>query len=86
MKRIVSLFVLLNLIYFSINAQTVTKSFAGTVSGASCPQIGIQYQVSRPSGFTSCQINWTVSGGQISGSTNQLLVLFGTTHLEQQEL
>jgi hypothetical protein len=71
MKRLTLLFLLLTCIHFSNNAQTVTKSFAGPVSGATCPGIGIQYQVTRPSGFTSCQINWTASGGQISGANNQ---------------
>ena len=71
MNRLIFLVALLALTQFSIYAQTVTKSFAGSVSGASCPGIGIQYEVTRPSGFTNCQINWTASGGQISGPNNQ---------------
>lgn len=70
MKRLIFLLLLLTCIHFSSNAQTVTKSFAGSVSGASCPRIGTQYEVSRPAGFTSCQITWSVSGGEIPGSKN----------------
>jgi len=48
----------------SYNAQTVTKSYNGTVAGAVCPEIGIQYEVSLPTGFSGCQITWTVINGE----------------------
>lgn len=70
MKRLFFLLIMLSCFQFGINAQIVTKSFTGIVPGASCPEIGIQYEVSRPTGFSSCQINWTVSGGEIPGARN----------------
>ena len=45
-------------------SQTVTKSYNGTVAGAVCPEIGIQYEVSLPTGFSGCQITWTVINGE----------------------
>ncbi len=70
MKRLIFVVLLLSFTVLSISAQTVTKSFAGTVSGASCPSIGTQYEVTRPSGFTSCQITWSATNGTIPGSKN----------------
>ena len=71
MKKLIFLSSFLLLSYFSGNAQAVTKSGNNTVNDAVCPAISTTYTVSRPSGFTSCQITWSASGGQISGPNNQ---------------
>jgi hypothetical protein len=71
MKKLIFLSSFLLLSYFSSNSQTVTKSGNNTVNDAVCPAISTTYTVSRPSGFTSCQITWSASGGQISGPNNQ---------------
>lgn len=57
MKKLIFLSSFLLLSYFSSNSQTVTKSGNNTVNDAVCPAISTTYTVSRPSGFTSCQIN-----------------------------
>jgi hypothetical protein len=44
-------------------AQTVTRTVNPNISGAQCPGIGVDYQVSVPSGFESCQIAWSVTNG-----------------------
>mgnify|MGYP002777643585 CR=1 FL=1 len=75
MKRQLFVLLLTSAIHFSNYAQTVTKSSTGFVPGASCPEIGIQYQVSRPAGFATCQIFWTVSGGVIPGPRNNPTVI-----------
>mgnify|MGYP001544133040 CR=1 FL=1 len=47
-----------------IFSQVITKSFQGTVDNATCPGIGIQYEVSLPSGFNTCEIVWKITNGQ----------------------
>ncbi|MFM7429310.1 MAG: hypothetical protein ACKO1F_05360, partial [Flammeovirgaceae bacterium] len=51
-------------ISLSVHGQVITKSFEGTVPKASCPSIGIQYEVTRPSGFGGCDITWTITNGE----------------------
>ncbi|MFM7854463.1 MAG: hypothetical protein ACKO96_21705, partial [Flammeovirgaceae bacterium] len=70
MKKLLFTFPLFLLIYFSGNAQTVTKSGNNTTNDAVCPKISTSYEVSRPSGFTSCQITWSATGGEIQGAKN----------------
>jgi len=41
----------------------VTKTFNGSVDGAVCPGVSIDYEVSVPSGFSLCTINWTATNG-----------------------
>ena len=75
MKKLIFLVSMLISIQFSIIAQTITKTVTGPISGTTCPNIGIQYEVTRPSGLTSCQITWSASNGQISGPNNQTTVI-----------
>lgn len=66
MKKIMKLLIFGLLINnYSVFSQTVTKSVVGTLTGAVCPEIGIQYEVSLPTGFAGCQINWTPTNGSV---------------------
>jgi len=44
-------------------AQTITKLTSSIVSGTVCPNSQTFYEVSVPSGLTSCQIVWSVTNG-----------------------
>lgn len=58
-------------------SQVITKSSQGTVEDATCPGIGIQYEVSLPSGFEACHIDWTITNGsKQSQSGNTITVLW----------
>jgi len=61
-------------------AQTVSKQTNFPVSGAVCPGLGTAYIVSRPQGFGSCSITWTVTNGQKqSESGNTVTVVWNDT-------
>jgi hypothetical protein len=46
-----------------LSAQTITKNTSGPISGTVCPSSYTYYEVSVPSGFGGCQIEWTVTNG-----------------------
>lgn len=75
MKKITYLiaFLIVFLMSHFLRAQPVViKTFAGTVNGAVCPGIGIEYEVSVPSGFGACTINWSATNGTATKNpTNQ---------------
>jgi len=48
----------------------VTKTFNGSVNGAVCPQIGIEYEVSVPNEFSACTINWSATNGTATKNPN----------------
>lgn len=75
MKKIIELLILGLLINSAIFAQTVTKSVNGTVTGAACPEIGIQYEVSLPTGFGGCQIIWTVTNGLVQSQSGNTVII-----------
>jgi len=52
--------------------QSVTRSVNSSIQGATCPGIGIDYDVSVPSGFENCQISWSASNGTaVKNPSNQ---------------
>ncbi len=53
MKKLIqfSVATCLSLLVSEAFSQVVTKSFSGTVLGATCPGVNIQYEVSLPTGF-----------------------------------
>ncbi|MCE7864830.1 MAG: hypothetical protein DYG99_14930 [Bacteroidetes bacterium CHB5] len=64
----------------SIFSQTVSKSFNGTVAGAVCPEFGVQYEVSLPTGFAGCLITWTITNGtEQSRSGNTIIIKWNDT-------
>lgn len=53
-------------------SQKISRSTQSNIADVTCPGSSIQYQVSLPSGFSSCQIKWTATNGEIqsqSGNT-----------------
>ena len=71
------LFCILNLLIISYSAfsQTVTKSVVGTLTGAVCPEIDIQYQVSLPTGFGGCLITWTPTNGSVQSQSGNTVII-----------
>lgn len=49
----------------NVFGQVVTKSNNNSTSGAICPNQNTTYEVSRPSGFTGCQITWSATNGTV---------------------
>lgn len=79
-ERMSILLLLVVLLPVSVWGQVVTRSFASTVNGAACPDIGIQYEVSRPDGFGGCAISWTITNGQVQSQTgNTVIVMWSDT-------
>jgi hypothetical protein len=65
---------------YSVFSQTVSKSFNGTVTGAVCPELGVQYEVSLPTGFSGCLITWTITNGtEQSRSGNTIIIKWNDT-------
>ena len=56
-------FLLIGLLLASslLYSQTITKTTSSVVSGTVCPVSATWYEVSVPSGLTSCQINWSAT-------------------------
>lgn len=51
--------------------QTITKETNSFVNGTVCPNTPTSYIVSLPLDFSTCQIEWTVTNGQINSANNQ---------------
>lgn len=47
-------------------SQTITKTTSSVIAGTVCPLVNTYYEVSVPSGLTSCQINWSATNGQVT--------------------
>lgn len=75
MKKVIELLVFILLINIPVFSQIVTKSFNGTVTGAVCPEIGTQYEVSRPTGFAGCQITWTPTNGSVQSQSGNTVII-----------
>ena len=72
MKKLLQYLVII-LLFISASdsfSQVITKSTAGSVSGATCPGIGIQYEVSLPSGFGACKITWKATNGSVQSQSS----------------
>ncbi len=74
LKQVI-IFGIVLIISFDLFSQTVTKSVVGTVTGAVCPVIGIQYQVDRPTGFAACKLTWTVTNGIKQSETGNIVIV-----------
>ena len=75
-----SVAICLSLLVSEAFSQVVTKSFSGTVAGATCPGVNILYEVSLPPGFGSCQITWTATNGEVqSQSGNTVYIKWNDT-------
>ncbi|HRJ82924.1 MAG TPA: T9SS type A sorting domain-containing protein [Cyclobacteriaceae bacterium] len=65
-------FSLIGLLLYSslLYSQTITKTTSSVVSGTVCPVSATWYEVSVPSGLTSCQINWSATNGTATKDPN----------------
>ncbi|MFO0468681.1 MAG: hypothetical protein ACK5ZX_05185 [Bacteroidota bacterium] len=65
-------FLLIGLLLASslLYSQTITKTTSSVVSGTVCPVSATWYEVSVPSGLTSCQINWSATNGTATKDPN----------------
>jgi hypothetical protein len=66
MKNVIQLWFFIALCLIPHNvvfSQTVTKTTITPVSNTVCPGVSTYYEVSVPSGFTACQISWSVTNG-----------------------
>ena len=82
MKKLIqfSVAICLSLLVSEAFSQVVTKSFSGTVAGATCLGVNILYEVSLPPGFGSCQITWTATNGEVqSQSGNTVYIKWNDT-------
>lgn len=65
MKKYVLLFGM-SFLSFILYSQTISKTTTSPVSGSVCPAVSTYYEVSVPTGLTSCQITWTATNGTVT--------------------
>jgi hypothetical protein len=65
-------FLLISLLLASsvLHSQTINKTTSSVVPGTVCPVSSTWYEVSVPSGLTSCQINWSATNGKVTVDPN----------------
>lgn len=55
---------------FALKSQSITKTTSSVVWGTVCPVSATWYEVSVPSGLTSCEIVWSATNGQATRDVN----------------